>query len=340
MKLKINDNFYSFFDDVTINKNLDSIASTFSLKGRFNPDNDFHKKIFKPLNYNKVEIFDDFDKLMLTGVAVNTSLKSVGSRELQVVSGYSKAGVLEDCTIPYSSYPLEKNNVSLTDVVSRLITEFGISFAVDSSVSNEMNLRYKKTVAEASESIKSFISKLAAQRNVILSHTADGNLLFYRPNTKASPRYYFTKENTISMSLDIDGQSMFSEISVIRQPSDENTNLSPFDTVKNDLVKAKRTLVKVLSSGNETDTKRAVENIIAAQMKSIKFTVDLKSYIDLDCGDIVEVENDEIYLYQGTRLMVSSIAIKENSNSKSMSINLVLPESFSGQVPKNIFDEF
>ena len=117
MKVKINDRFYYSFDAVTINYKLDSVASAFSFKARFNPDNQFHKEIFKPLQYQKVEIFDNEDNLKLTGNILNTSLSSGSSRELQTISGYSKSGIIEDVNIPFSAYPLEKNNVSLNDIV-------------------------------------------------------------------------------------------------------------------------------------------------------------------------------------------------------------------------------
>lgn len=338
MKVKINGKFYSFFDDITLNQKLDSVASLFSFKARFNPTNATHRAIFKPLSYNVVEIFDNNDNLKLTGVIVNTALGSDQNRSLQTLSGYSKAGILEDCTIPHSAYPLEKLNVTLDDVVSRLISEFDLNYVVDSSVTTAMNLEYKKTVAGPSQSVKEFIAKLSAQRNIILSHTVDGDLFFYKPDTKAKPKIFLSKENTISMTLGVNGQAMHSEISVIRQPSKDNTSLSPVDTISNDLVKINRTVVKVLSSGTETDTKKAADNLLAEELKNISITVDFNRYEDIKCGDIVEVQNDEIYLYEKARLMISEIIIKETKSSEKMTLKLVLPETFTGETPKNIFE--
>jgi len=337
MRIKINGDFYEFFNKISIDFKLDSVASAFSFVGLFDTNNSKHRSIFKPLSYNNVEIFDNNNNLVLTGVIVNTNLSSKKTRDLQVLSGYSKPGVLEDSSIPYSSYPLEKINVSLSDIADILLKDFNINYLVDSTVSNEMSLVYKKTVAQPSESVKDYLSKLAAQRNIVISHNEKGDLVFFRPNVNARSKLFLTRENSISMNISVKGQSFHSEISVIRQPGKNNPSLSPVDTIRNPLVLSRRVKVNVLSSGTESETKRAADNILAAELKNISFSISLNRIEDLKCGDIVEVQNPEIYLYDRTRLMISSIKIQENDKASTMQLNLVLPETFTGEIPKNIF---
>jgi prophage tail gpP-like protein len=339
MKIKIDGRNYSFFDELKISFKLDSMASVFSFKGRFNPSNLEQRKIFKPLGYLDVDILDNDNNLLLKGTLLNTLLNSDSERKLQSLSGYSKSGIIEDCAIPFSSYPLEKNNMNLDDIVSSLLRPFDINYIVDDSALVLMNQNYSKTVAEPSESIGSFIKKLAAQRNIIITHTNDGSLLFYKPDLKAGSKAFFNKENTISMSLSVSGQSMHSEITVIRQPSKDNPGLEAVDTIQNNLVKKNRSLVKTLSNGTETDTKKAADNVLASQLRSIAIKIELNKIIhDIKCGDLVEVQNDEIYLFKRCLLVVKEIDITENSSSEIMSINLVLPETFTGENPKNIFE--
>lgn len=340
MKVKINNKFYNFFDNITINHKLDSIASSFSFDARFNPENLDHRAIFQPLAYNVVQIYDNNDILKFTGVTVNTSLGSNSKRDLQNISGYSKAGILEDVTIPYSAYPLEKLNSSLNNIVSRLIHEFDLDFVVGDSVKNEMSLNYPKVVAEPTETIKEFISKLTSQRNVVLSHNEKGNLLFYKPNTKAKAKAYFNDQNTTSMTLNVNGQAMHSKISVIRQPSKDNVSLSAVDTISNHLVKVNKTIVKTLSSGTETDTKKAADNILAEELKNIVVDITINRYENINCGDIVEVHNHEIYLFAKVRFMVSEITITETNSQQTMNLKLMLPETFSGEEPKKIFYDY
>ena len=59
MKVKINGRFLDHYTALKISRSLDSIASTFSLAVRFNPENDTHKELFKPLQYLPIEIYSD-----------------------------------------------------------------------------------------------------------------------------------------------------------------------------------------------------------------------------------------------------------------------------------------
>jgi prophage tail gpP-like protein len=338
MKIKIDGQFFNAFTEVRVDFSLGSVASEFSFSARFNPDNLFHRKVFQPLAYLPIQIYSKENRLLLTGTIMNIDLGSNSSRQLQRVSGYSKSGVIEDCSIPLESYPLERINVSLTEISRSLIKSFGLTASASTNIAREMAQIYPKTVASPSESVKSFLSKLASQRNIILGHTAQGELHFFKLDIKQPSKFFFNQENTLSMSLSASGQSFFSQISVIRQPSSSN-NVSLVDTVSNPLVGSKiRTLVKVLSSGTATDTKKAADSVLASQLQSLSITARFERIIDASPGDIVEVENPELHIYSRTKFVISRHIISQKENSENSEVTLVLPEAFTGGTPKNIFE--
>lgn len=337
MKVKINGTFINFFDKISIALSLDSVASSFAFLGRYNPANPLHVKVFKPLSFANVEIYSNEDVLMLTGVLVNHSFNSESTPTLWQLSGYSKAGILEDVTIDYDQYPLESLQRNLKDITQRLISRYGIGLVVDSSVINEVTANFSKSVASPSETIKSYLAKLAAQRNIVMSHNAAGDLVYYRPDITAISKLRFTKTNTLQMALDVNGQAMHSRLTILRQPSDDGNNITPVDAVDNPLVAISRPSVNVMSSGEDTDTKRAANNMLAAELKNIKININLDRILALTPGDIVEVENDELFITKPTRFMVHSISISEDTASENMSLSVMLPESFTGDVPKPLF---
>ncbi len=340
MKIKINGQYYSFFDEVSIQNQLDAVASTFSFKARFNPENAQQREIFRPLSYQLVEIFNDNDELILKGRIINTSLTSGPTRELQVVSGYSLAGILEDVSIDYSLYPLERNNVSLKDICDSLLGFYGIGYVIDPSAAQSMNLTYEKTSAEPTETVKDFITKLAAQRNILISHNAKGNLVFFKLNDKAKPKIFLNDQNSLSMSVSVNGQSLHSKITVIRQPSKDNPTLAPVDSVVNSFIGLNRPIVKTLSSGTETETKTAADNLLAAELKNISFTVETnRRYDEVKCGDIIQIHNHEIFVHKYLKLVVAGITRVKDINSDKTTFNLLLPESFTGKIPKNPFND-
>lgn len=339
MRIKINGQFYKFFNQLSLNLSLDSIASTFSFNAKFNPDNENHKKLFKPLAYHKVEIFNDNDELMFTGLIINNAFSSDSGTNLVALSGYSLAGILEDCTIPVNNYPLENLNRSLKDISERLCGLFNIKVVIDSSVGNDANRVYLKSVASPTDTIKSYLSKLTSQRNVILSHDNKGRVLLFKPNANNEPKYSFNKLNSLKMSFSINGQGLHSLISVIRQPSAENSGVSTADSIENPLIPIFRPTTKVLSSGDDTDTKNAADNELASELKAITLNVELQGlYEDLKPGDIVEIENNEIYIYSKVKFMISAIRLSIDVSSKLTSLSLVLPETYTSKIPKKIFN--
>lgn len=336
MKLKINGKYFDYFSELSVNYKLDSVASVFSFNVRFNHENPEHKNLFTPLSYKLIQIYNNNNFLLFTGLIINHSFVSSSNPNLLNVSGYSLPGILEDVTVPVSAYPLESINRSLKDVAARLLDLFNIKLVIDSSAASIANQVYKKSVAEPTDSIKAYLAKLTAQRNLVLSHTAAGEIVIYKPGSKQSV-FSFTSENTLKMSLSVNGQAMHSEISVVRQPSEDNEGVETADTVTNPLIQLFRPTTKILSSGEDTDVKNAADNLLSAELKNINLSISLNEVLDILPGDLVEVINPEIFIYQKHLFMVTDLAVKAGADSITSELKLVLPETFTGAVPKNIF---
>lgn len=347
MRVKIDGMFYDFFNEVTLSKSLDSVASSFSFSAFFDPENPVHKELFRPLSFRKVELYDE-DALLLTGTITNHTFNSKATPDLVVVSGYSTGGVLEDCTIPYTAYPLESLNRTLKEITLRIIKYFGLTLIIDKTVTKECNQIIVKSVAGPEDTVKGYLSKVAAQKNVVISHNNLGQIIFFRPDVGAQSKNLYTDKNSTGMSLDVQGQGLHSTITTLRQPgkksrgaaafnNDNQSSLTPQDSIKNNLITAFRPTVSVLSSGTDTDTSSGSKNILASELKNIKITFDLDRWDDLEPGNIIEVMNQDLYIYKRSRLIVESVSINESSETKTMAVSAVLPESFTGIQPKNIF---
>lgn len=336
MKIKINGRNVEHFTELKLSRSLDSIASTFSFAIRFNPENDDHKELFKPLAYHDVHIFSNDKKLLFTGTILNHSFKSDSTFNLLNISGYSKCGIFEDITIPPSMYPLESNKRSLRDIAKKLGDSFGVRILFDKTVINEVDRVFSKSTCDATETIKGYLSKLTSQRNILLSHNSRGQIVLFKPNVKARPKYYFNKDNTLSMSSEWNGQNLHSEINVVRQPSSENAGVSTVDKVKSFYVNRYRPTTKILSSGEDTDTKRAAENEYAAELKNIVVKVELQGlFPDIIPGDLINIHNHEIYSFAYSRWIVSNVDLSIDEASETTSLSLLLPESFSGNIEQN-----
>jgi hypothetical protein len=139
------------------------------------------------------------------------------------------------------------------------------------------------------------------------------------------------------MTSSYNGQGMHSQINVIRQPSEENEGVSTVDSVTNPLIGLFRPTTKILSSGEDTDTSKAANNELASELKNIALTVTLKGLLDdITPGEIVNVHCHDIYSFAYSRYMVSGVTLNFDEKSETTQLDLVLPETYTGNIPKNI----
>ena len=339
MKIKIENKFFNHFSNLTLKFNLDTFASVFSFDARFDPFNVEHQKIFKPLTYPKIEIFSNDMNLLLTGNIVNNSFISTKTPQLVSFSGYTKSGILEDVTMPDSVYPLEKNDQSLSEISAQLLKPFGIDQLIESNVANEMNLVYEKAVAQPTQSVASFLTQLASQRNIVIGHTKKGDVYYFKAFIGSKPVRSYDSSNLLSSKMAINGRAFHSDITVRRQPSDENVGVSTVDGVKNPNVEQIRSVCKILSSGDDTSTIEAAQNVLAAELRGIQLGLELpKIDTSILCGQIIEFINPELFIYKKQKFVINEIIYKEDSEADTMTVNCLTPEAFTGGIPTNIFE--
>lgn len=355
MKIVIDKKEVNYFNSGSITLKLDSIASTFEFATYFKPNDKEFQEILKPLQYKDVEIYNSKNSLIFTGTILNHRFTSNSGRELVIISGYSKCGILEDVCVPPSKYPLESTNKSLKDIATQLCGYFGINVIVSdqaksisestitakpknvtaktdiASLEAKSKQVFGRTSASPTETIKDYLAKLASQKNIVLSHNEKGEVLLFQPSYNQKPRYFFTKGDSISMTADFNGQALHSDINIVRQPSDENDGVSTTDVAKNSLIPKYRPTTKIMTSGDDTQTKDAARNELASELKAINVVVELQGLFDeIYPGEIVNVHNHYIYSYAYNRFMVDSITMKFDSKSDTTTLNLVVPETFNG----------
>jgi prophage tail gpP-like protein len=355
MKIVIDKKTINYFTNGSITLKLDSIASTFEFATYYQMQDPEHQEIFKPLQYKDILIYNSKDKLVFTGTILNHRFTSNKGRELVIISGYSKCGILEDVCVPPSHYPLESTNKSLKDIATQLCSIFGINVVVSSQAKSisETSIKSKikdvtpksdfatieakskfvfgRTSASPTETIREYLAKLASQKNIVLSHNEKGEVLLFQPSYNQKPKYFFTKGNGVQMSIDYNGQALHSHIYMVRQPSDDNEGLSTSDVAHNTLVAKYRPTTKIMSSGEDMEVREAAKNELAAELKAINVVIETQSLLDeIYPGEIINVHNHQIYCYAYNRFMVDSITLKFDSKTETTILNCVVPESFTG----------
>lgn len=344
ISVKIDGKNYEGFGNVNLNLTFDAVASTFSFDAYFDPDNDEHRKLFKPLGYKSVEIRED-STLLLTGVILASQFTASANSSQIPVSGYSKTGVLENCSIPAELYPLETNNKSLIEITERLIAPFGIGLVVNAEIADDAKKLYTSTTAPNADSVAGYLSELASQRNITLSHDAAGNLVLARPKkSKAAAATYIENMPAVTMALSVDGQSMHSSVTVIRQGAIDN-DLNGEANRANPLISAYRPLVKEQTKGGNGDTDKATDNALASELSAITLTItsdrwqwfDGRKLVIIQPNSYISVMAKSLFLSKKSTWFVRAVTLTESASGRSAVLDCVLPEAINGEEPINPF---
>jgi len=347
--LKINDRFRNrkvdFFNKFTFTLAHDQVASVFGFNYYFDPNNSEHKEMSCVTHFHEVTL--EFDgELLMTGNIVNQGFKLSSKKELAAFGGYSKTGVLEDCTIPHSLYPLQSNGLSLKQIAEKLIAPFGLGMVIDPAVQSRMNKSFKDSTAKESQTVKAYLCELATQKNIIISHTPKGELYFTESKTSATPILKFDSRNGIpigtTLSLDYDGQGMHSEI-VLQKQADIDGGNAGFQKIRNPYVlqSVYRPTTKSQSSGDENDTVLAVNRALSDELRNLKVVIETDRWV-VD-GKIIRPNNTvsiyapELYIYKESIFFIESVTFTGDQEQTTAVLHCVLPEVYNNKVPVSIF---
>jgi len=345
LKIKINGRNYYNFNNVNLDLRYDSLASTFSFDGYFDPDNIEHRKLFRPLSYHSIQIWEE-NVLLISGYILSHKFSASSKNNLVPVSGYAKTGILGDISIPTSLYPLETNKKNLKEITERLIEPFGIGLVIDSDVEEDALKLYDKSNSDGKDTIGGYISELACQRNIIVTHTPAGNLRFTRPQkVGAAVAIYDENMPSIQMDIEFNGQGLHSHLTVLRQGTVGSDIEADVDSV-NPMVLQYRPLVKEQTKGAAGDADKAAKNALSDELKNIVLTIETdrwtwnndRAQIVMRPNNYITVSSPKCFLSTPSNWFVQSVVLSESSEGRKAVMTCVMPESFNDDSPKSVFD--
>lgn len=347
MILKINDRIRTrqleFFNQFKLSLKFDSVGSVFSFDYYFDPNNTEHKELSCIGHFHTCTI-EHNDELLVTGQVLSINFTGAAQRQLVSIGGYALPGILEDCDIPPDT-ALQTEGLNLRQIAQQLCNRFGLKLVVDAAAS-AVDEVFDITTAKDGQNIKSYLTELAAQKDIVISHTAQGALLFTKAVTK-NPIFDFDFTTGAmpgtNMVLNFNGQAMHSHITVRGQADVDAGNASE-STVRNPYVFPEavyRPKVITQSSGTDIDSDKAARHALAAELKNLKLTIQLDRWIIngkiIRPGNYITVLNPEIYLYKKSTWFIEQVDFAGNEKEMIATLQCVLPEVYNGQTPEYLF---
>lgn len=322
IKLKIDNKIFSYFSTVNVSLKLNTIASTFTFSG--------FDRFFDILSYQKCKVLFG-NETILTGVALNPANSFKKEPTLLSVSGYSKTGILEDCTFPPDLYPLQFDGLSLKDIALKVTNYFGLTLKVFDNAEDLASIPYEKVTANVDETIKSFLSKLCTQRGLILTHDNLGRLLIYKIEAKIAPFSNLLISDALEASFTPNAQGLHSNITVVRQAKKDNDN-SQQVTKKSPFISGiNRPLVKMLQDGEEIE--EAANRIICAEARSFGLKLTFEGLALYRAGFYITLDGP--ILKKRTKFIIESVDFTVDKSQERTTINIVLPCVYTGILPSS-----
>lgn len=340
-----------YFSDFTVNLKYDSVASTFGASFLFDPLNSDHLEMACVSHYHECILSHKGEKL-LTGYILSHGFEEKATKQLAKIGGYSRPGVIEDCDIPTSLYPLQVDGLTLREITQKIIEPFGFGLVVagiakeDSNqpftLDEKLDKKIEKTNAKESQNIKSYLTELAIQRNIVLSHDAAGNLMFTEPRTTQEPMFHVEKGViATNIKMNFNGQGIHSQIEVLKQPDSAGGDGGKVIVYNPYCPIVFRPKVVIQSSGDINTLEDFAQQVLAAELKNISLTVEVDRWeIEgklIKPNNIITVYSPENYIFKKTRWFIQEVALKGNAESETAVLTCVLPEVYNRQYPANIF---
>lgn len=335
--LFIDGKVFRFWHSIKITRVLDGISSV-EFTTPFDPSDASHRAAFKPFSYKPVVVNIGPDPLFVgTMIAVRPS-ESPDERTI-TVTAYSRPGVLHDCTMPASAFPLEFNDLKLDDIAEKMCKPFGIQVIFQ----EEAGAKFERIAADPGQRVFQFLTELAKQRNLIITSDVLGCLVFKRSvdplGAIPTANLTDTEPPVQSVSSSFNQQRYYSSITGI-EPVFVGLKGSQVTVQNPRLIGALRPFTFTVNSTDGADVQQVVE------AKAARMFGDMASYSIMAIGwrdsvgflwepnTVVILTAPGAMIYKPSRFIVREVSLLRTPDQKSTLLNLVLPGSYSGQLPE------
>lgn len=368
------------YNNFVFNRPFNSLASTFEFDYFFDPRDEDSAEIIcvshmhECIIYHTTNTSDNYQPIekerVLTGFLLRNKFRDDGKPNFVHMSGYARPGVLNDCDFP-PDMTTESEGLTLRQILTKILDRFGIGLVIDPSASAGSNQKFtnedsiddkmdddeNKTAPDKSQNIGSYLTDLAKQRNIVLSHDAYGNVWVTKPNTKGTPVLsldYVENESEVRKipgivtELEFNGQPLHTHITIVQDSDDtEESNAIESPPIRNPLIPVKaiyRPKTYSIKSGSEFSVNDAGQYELGREIReAIPLTISMGTAIInnklASANETLMIRNPNLFLYNLCRWFIQSVDVRENADETTAVLNCVLPfgYDFDPAGLKNVF---
>ena len=327
---------FRFWEGIKISRSIDAM-DTLSFTAPFDYERAEFKDTFRPFSY-KGTVVTVGGSPLFTGVMMGIDPQLSTDSSMIDVSCYSLPGSLNDCTAPASSYPIEYSEQGVGDIAKAMVKPFGISVSMD----EDQGAVFELAAAQIDEKILGFLVKLAQQRNLIISSTSDGELLFQKSVSAGSPVAVLEQgySPVTAVSPNFDPQSFFSHVTGIDHTivGEDGSQY----TVKNQWVSVVRPLAFSTPDSSGGSVQESTEAKAGRMFgAAASYTLNVSTWRDPQ-GDLwapnttIKLKAPSAMVYNSYEFLIRSVEFNKDKISETAVLDLVMPGAFSGEIPEEL----
>jgi len=328
---------FTGFTGYEINLSCDSF-DTFSFSAPYDLAVKDLKESITPFAFKNCAVYYSGDLLFKGYLLTPDPELQSGATEI-TLQGYPLCGVLNDCTVPPSKYPTEYYNVTLKDIADPIADLYGIKVVYKDGPGDP----FSEVTIEPNEKVLSFLLKLAQQRKFLFTNDENGRLVFYK-YAKQNAFMQF-KEGSLplmSISPQFNAQGFYSHITGHTKSDTLIESLSY--TYENKYLINKGVIRHDTIIVDDAETKTDLENAVKAHAgrmfaDCISYNLKCDTHLNADNklfkkGMTVCVEAPGAMISRQTNFTARNIKLLRNEGGKTADIELVLPGSFTEELPE------
>jgi prophage tail gpP-like protein len=328
---------FTGFTAYNLNLSYDSF-DTFSFSAPYDPSIKELRDVITPFAFNSCEVYYN-DALVFKGTLLTPDPELSDTSSEITLQGYPICGVVNDCMVPPTKYPLQCYGITMKGIADAACEPYSIPVIFDGEVGPE----FTEVSIEPTDKILDFLSRLAKQRNLLITNNEKGQLVFFNPNPGKTAVFFVEgRSPLISIKPKFKAQDFYSHITGFGKTDAEYPSMSY--TFENKYLINKGIIRHHSLTIEDSETISDLENSVKAHAG--RMFADCVSF-ELLCENHVN-ENNEVF-YKGmsvcifapsamiakeTTFIARDVKLSRTVEGKTATLNLVLPGSYTGEIPE------
>lgn len=295
------------------------------------------RELIQPFSFPTLDVSEDGVRLF-RGTLVNVAPSVGGNGSSVRLSGYSLPGVLGDCTMPASAFPLQFRNVNIVDIASKLLEPFGLSVKREGDVGGP----FRRVKMKRDRRVMAFLTNLAKQRQLLLRSNADGELVIAEPPAVSNPVASLRQgESPLkSVTPEFRSQSYYSHVTGIRSTR-RGLNGTQHTVPNARAVEAGiiRPLILSMRDTSRGELPRAAQAAAGRMLAgSIVYSATVATWRDptgavWTPGDTVELTAPSVFVPEPFKFQIRAARLIRTVEGTTAELSLILPGAFGGEPP-------